>query len=31
MSVRQWNAYPNILTRELYSDEVKSGEKFETL
>ncbi len=31
MSVRQWHAYPNILPRELYSDEVKSGEKFETL
>lgn len=31
MSVRQWHAYPNILPRELYSDEEKSGEKFETL
>ena len=31
MSVRQWHAYPNILPRELYSDEQKSGEKFETL
>lgn len=31
MSVRQWHAYPNILSRELYSDEEKSGEKFETL
>lgn len=31
MSIRQWHAYPNILPRELYSDEVKSGEKFETL
>lgn len=31
MSVRQWHAYPNILPRELYSDEVLSGEKFETL
>jgi len=31
MSVRQWHAYPNILPRELYSDEVKSGEKCETL
>lgn len=31
MSVRQWHAYPNILPRELYSDEVKTGEKFETL
>lgn len=31
MSIRQWHAYPNILPRELYSDEQKSGEKFETL
>lgn len=31
MSVRQWHQYPNILPRELYSDEVLSGEKFETL
>ncbi len=31
MSVRQWHAYPNILPRELYSDEVLSGEKFDTL
>lgn len=31
LSVRQWHAYPNILPRELYSDEVKTGEKFETL
>lgn len=31
MSVRQWHAYPNVLPRELYSDEVKSGEKFDTL
>ena len=31
MSIRQWHAYPNILPRELYSDEVKTGEKFETL
>ncbi len=31
MSVRQWHAYPNILPRELYSDEVLTGEKFETL
>lgn len=31
MSVRQWHAYPNILPRELYSDEVKTGEKFDTL
>ncbi|MGM9614459.1 MAG: hypothetical protein ACI3W7_02870 [Oscillospiraceae bacterium] len=31
MSIRQWHAYPNLLPRELYSDEVKTGEKFETL
>jgi hypothetical protein len=31
MSIRQWHAYPNILPRELYSDEVLKGEKFETL
>lgn len=31
MSVRQWHAYPNVLPRELYSDEVKTGEKFDTL
>ena len=31
ISVRQWHAYPNILPRELYSDEVKAGEKFDTL
>ena len=31
MSVRQWHAYPNILPRELYNDEVKTGEKFSTL
>lgn len=31
LSVRQWHAYPNILPRELYSDEVKTGEKFDTL
>lgn len=31
MSVRQWHAYPNILPRELYSDETKIGEKFDTL
>lgn len=31
MSVRQWHAYPNVLPRELYSDEVRTGEKFETL
>lgn len=31
MSVRQWHAYPNILPRELYSDDELSGEKFDTL
>lgn len=31
LSIRQWHAYPNILPRELYSDEVKTGEKFDTL
>lgn len=31
LSVRQWHAYPNILPRELYSDEAKTGEKFDTL
>lgn len=31
MSVRQWHAYPNILPRELYSDEERTGEKFDTL
>lgn len=31
LSVRQWHAYPSILPRELYSDEVLTGEKFETL
>lgn len=31
MSIRQWHAYPNILPRELYSDEVIEGEKFESL
>ena len=31
LSIRQWHAYPNILPRELYSDEAKTGEKFETL
>lgn len=31
MSVRQWHAYPNILPRELYSDERLTGEKFDTL
>lgn len=31
MSVRQWHAYPAILPRELYSDEMLTGEKFNTL
>lgn len=31
LSVRQWHAYPNILPRELYSEEVKQGSKYETL
>ena len=31
MSIRQWHAYPNILPRELYSDEELSGENFDTL
>ena len=31
ISVRQWHAYPNILPAELYTDEVKTGEKFATL
>lgn len=31
LSVRQWHAYPNILPRELFSDEEKEGEKFDTL
>lgn len=31
LSVRQWHAYPNILPRELFSDELFSGEKFATL
>ncbi|MBR1586389.1 MAG: hypothetical protein IJ662_14105 [Clostridia bacterium] len=31
LSIRQWHAYPNILPAELYSDETKSGEKFDTL
>jgi hypothetical protein len=31
ISIRQWHAYPNILPRELYSDETQEGEKFETL
>ena len=31
ISVRQWHAYPNLLPRELYTDETREGEKFETL
>lgn len=33
MSIRQWHAYPNILPRELYSDETVTATdmKFETL
>lgn len=31
MSIRQWHPYPSILPRELYSDEIISGEKFTTL
>lgn len=31
MSIRQWHAYPNILPKELYNDEVRTGEKFATL
>ena len=31
LSIRQWHAYPNILPHELYSDEQKSGKKFDTL
>ena len=31
LSVRQWHAYPNLLPRELYSDEGRTGEKFDTL
>lgn len=31
MSIRQWHQYPNMLPRELYSDEKLSGEKFDTL
>ena len=32
VSIRQWHAYPNILPRELYSDEELQGaEKFDTL
>ena len=31
MSIRQWHAYPRILPRELYSDDMIVGEKFDTL
>ena len=31
MSVRQWHQYPNMLPRELYCDDVLTGEKLETL
>lgn len=31
ISVRQWHEYPRILPRELYLDEEKYGERFETL
>ncbi len=31
LSIRQWHAYLNILPRELYIDEQKHGEKFDTL
>lgn len=31
LSIRQWHAYPNILPRELYCDETRTGEKFDTL
>lgn len=31
LSVRQWHAYPNILPRELYTDEARTGERFDTL
>lgn len=30
-TVRQWHAYPNILPKELYSDEIIDGEKYVTL
>ncbi|WRK53263.1 hypothetical protein SD457_24820 [Coprobacillaceae bacterium CR2/5/TPMF4] len=29
--IRQWHQYPNMLPRELYVDDVKTGEKFDTL
>ena len=31
MSIREWHAYPNLLPRELFTDEVNTGEKFDTL
>ncbi len=31
MSIRQWHQYPNILPRELYCDDERYGEKFDTL
>ncbi|MBR1576169.1 MAG: hypothetical protein IJ654_06955 [Bacteroidales bacterium] len=32
MSIRQWHQYPNILPRELYTDELQEGGvKFDTL
>ncbi len=31
IAIRQWHAYPNILPRELYLDDVLEGEKFDTL
>ena len=31
MSIRQWHPYPNIIPRELFSDTVMTGERFETL
>ena len=31
MSIRQWHPYPNIIPRELLSDTVMTGERFETL
>lgn len=31
IAVRQWHAYPNFLPRELYNDDIRDGEKFDTL
>lgn len=31
LSIRQWHAYPNLLPKELYSDEIMEGSKFDTL